>query len=114
MPIAWAAKNIILNLLDCTGPAWDVATMGLPPGVPSAAAIAPSPNEIQVGCPYFRTSIVPGAPALYWGQYAFFSQRYDWSFELRWEGLRNLAFFILAYRLAAIAAWRLHYGRAKA
>lgn len=107
MPTPTAGKAIVLNIMSCTGPAYTT------PPVP-APYIAPAPNVLQQGCPYFLASVAPGQPTLYWDRYIFFTQRWQWTHDQRWDALWHLALFILAYRLVSMATWRIHYGRCKA
>ena len=71
VPIAWAGKAIVLNIMHCEG----APLTSLPPGVTSALTVAPEPNHFQEGCAYFMASLAPGQPTLWWDRSIYFAQR---------------------------------------
>ena len=87
VPIAWAVKALLLNQFYCD----DSVNM----------------------CPAFVGSPLPGVPTGPITRYGYFSTKFVWTYEQRWEALGNLGYCILAYKIATVLVWRLHYGAAK-
>ena len=88
VPIAWAAKALLMNQFYCDDP--------------SVCGVS------------FVTPPLPGMAPVLISRYNLFVARYQWTYEQRWEALANLGWCILAYRVAATLAWRMRWGAAKA